>query len=224
MKPTESQDLLSCELVLRALSALPVAPERSAMPFVDYAKREINFKIVYYGPGFVGKVTNMQFIYERAKPELRSKLSSFATETERTMFFDFRPQTLGDVKGVGIRLHLYTVPGPVFSDVAHVNVLEGVDGIIFVADSQKSREDADVESLANLQANLVLNGRSLDDVPMVLQYNKRDLPDILSVAELDEMLNPGGRARFEAIAFKGVGVFDTLRAIAEQVVHRVSAG
>jgi signal recognition particle receptor subunit beta len=193
------------------------------MSFINYATREINFKIVYYGPGLVGKTTSMEFIYRQAKPESKGKMISLATETERTLFFDFRPQTLDAVKGLGCRLHLYTVPGPVFYDTSRVLILKGVDGIIFVADSQEARTEANVGSLENLETNLVVNGRSLDEVPMVLQYNKRDLPEILSVAELDEMLNPDGRARFETIASKGIGVFDTLRAVAKQVIQKASA-
>jgi signal recognition particle receptor subunit beta len=193
------------------------------MSFVNYVKREINFKIVYYGPGLAGKTTNMQYVYNRTNPESKGKLISLATETERTLFFDFQPQTLGKVRGFDCRLHLYTVPGPVFYDASRVLVLKGVDGIIFVTDSQEARTDANVEWLENLETNLEVNGHALDDVPMVLQYNKRDLPEIVSVSELDAMLNPAGRQRFEAIASQGVGVFETLKSVTEQVLQRTRA-
>jgi signal recognition particle receptor subunit beta len=188
------------------------------MSFVDYVKREINFKIAYYGPGLGGKTTNMQHIYARTPPELKGKMISLATATERTLSFDFRPQSLGTVKGFGCRLHLYTVPGPVFYDASRQLILEGVDGIIFVADSQAARAEANVESLENLETNLSVNGYTLEEVPMVLQYNKRDLPEISTVEELDAMLGPGGRVRFEAIAAKGVGVFETLKEVTKQIL------
>jgi signal recognition particle receptor subunit beta len=190
------------------------------MSFINYAAREIHFKIVYYGPGLVGKTTNMEFIYRRTEPEVRGKMTSLATETERTLFFDFRPQSLGKVRGFDCRLHLYTVPGPVFYDASRVLILKGVDGIIFVADSQKARTEANIECLQNLETNLEVNGYSIENVPMVLQYNKRDLPDISSVEELDAMLESAGRPRFEAIAREGVGVFDTLKALVKQVVQK----
>jgi signal recognition particle receptor subunit beta len=194
------------------------------MSFINYQAHEINFKIVYYGPGLVGKRTNMQFIYERTKPEARSKMISLATETERTLFWNFLPQGLGDVNGFACRLHLYTVPGPVFYDTSRVLILKGVDGIIFVADSQAARSNANVECFQNLETNLEVNGYSIEDVPLVFQYNKRDLPNISSVAELDAMLDRADRPRFEAVAPKGVGVFESLEAVAEPVLQRVREG
>src|SRR5690242_18702940 len=190
------------------------------MSFIDFEKREINFKIVYYGPGLAGKTSSMQYVYERTSPDSRGKLISLATETERTLFFNFLPQTLAKVRGLGCRLHLYTVPGPVFYDTSRRLILKGVDGVVFVADSQVERAEANVESLENLEQNLELNGFDVEGVPLVLQYNKRDLPNIVSVADLDAALNRDGRERFETIAAKGVGVFDTLKAIAKQVVMK----
>jgi mutual gliding-motility protein MglA len=194
------------------------------MSFIDYTKREINFKIAYYGPALAGRSSSMQFVYDKTAPEVRNKLVSLATETTRVLTFDFCPQTLGKILGFDGRLRLYTVPGPVFYDASRALILDGVDGIIFVADSQEARTEANIESLENLETNLAVNGRSLDDVPMVLQYNKRDLPEISSVAELDEMLNQAGRPRFETIASTGVGVFDTLKAVSKQVIEKASAG
>jgi mutual gliding-motility protein MglA len=188
------------------------------MAFIDYTKREINFKIVYYGPGLVGKTTSMEYIFKQTPPENRDKMVCFATETERTLFFNFRPQSLPEIRGFHARLHLYTVPGPVFYDTSRKLILKGVDGIIFVADSQPERADADVESLENLESNLAINGYDLDTVPLVLQYNKRDLPKVMPVADMDALLNPEHRQRFVSVARQGIGVFETLKAIAELVL------
>jgi signal recognition particle receptor subunit beta len=142
---------------------------------------------------------------------------SLATEAERTLFFDFRAQSL-EIRGFHIRLYLYTVPGPVFYDAARQLILKGVDGIIFVADSQPERAQADIESFENLESNLALHGYDLDTIPLVLQYNKRDLPNLMSVEDMDSMLNLDGRPRFESIAAQGIGVFDTLKSVARLVV------
>jgi signal recognition particle receptor subunit beta len=190
--------------------------------FIDYAQREINCKIVYYGPGLAGKTTNIHYVYSKTDPAYRTKLLSVATETERTLSFDFRPQSLGEVRGFHCRFHLYTVPGPVFYDPSRVQILKGADGVVFVADSQEARDVANVESLEELESNLALHGQSLGCMPLVLQYNKRDAPNILSVADLDAMLNPAGRPRFEAVASTGSGVFDTLKAVAKQVIAELT--
>ncbi len=151
------------------------------MSFINYAAREINVKIVYYGPGLGGKTTNLQYIYERSNPHQKGKLISLATETDRTLFFDFLPLDLGSVRGFKTRFHLYTVPGQVFYDASRKLILKGVDGVIFVADSQEARMDANVESLRNLELNLHENGFDLKAIPYVLQFNKRDLPTAVAV-------------------------------------------
>src|SRR5947207_956470 len=146
------------------------------MSFINYMAREINCKIVYYGPGLCGKTTNLQYIYERTNPDAKGKMISLATETERTLFFDFLPLSLGEIKGFKTRFHLYTVPGQVFYDASRKLILKGVDGVIFVADSQEARMEANIESIKNLEANLQAQGYELEKVPYVLQLNKRDLP------------------------------------------------
>jgi signal recognition particle receptor subunit beta len=194
------------------------------MSFINAQKRELHCKIVYYGPGLVGKTTNMQFIYNRTQPELRTKLICLATEEERTLFFSFTPQSLGEIHGHRVHFHLYTVPGPVFYDASRRLILKGVDGIVYVADSQAERLEANVESLENLESNLAVHGHQLERVPLVLQYNKRDLPSAMPVAELDEALNTFKRPAFAAVAVTGAGVFDTLKAVAKLVVAEQRAG
>ncbi len=187
------------------------------MTFINLMAREINCKIVYYGPGLCGKTTNLQYIYERTKPEAKGKMVSLATETDRTLFFDFLPLELGEIRGFKTRFHLYTVPGQVFYDASRKLILKGVDGCVFVADSQFARVDANEESLDNLRINLDEYGLSLDQIPYVVQYNKRDLPGIMTVDELRELLNPDKVPDFEAIACDGKGVFETLKAVARLV-------
>ncbi len=191
------------------------------MSFIDSAAREINLKIAYYGPGLSGKTTNIQHIYHRTHPDARTRLVSLATETERHLTFSFIPQSLAPIHGMRARFHLATVPGPVFYDVSRITVLKGADAVVFVADSQRARDEANVESLENLETNLAVHGAKLAELPLVLQYNKRDLPDTLSVAELDALLNQPGRARFEAIAHAGTGVFDTLKSACKQALERL---
>jgi signal recognition particle receptor subunit beta len=192
------------------------------MSYVNHLGKEINCKIVYYGPGLCGKTTNVQYIYETTRPDAKGKMISLATETDRTLFFDFLPIDLGSIRGFKVRFHLYTVPGQVFYDASRKLVLRGADGIVFVADSQINRAEANVESLENLEHNVTEYGMSLDAVPFVLQYNKRDLPDIMSVDELRSQLNPRGVPEFEATAPTGVGVIETLRGLSRLVLTRVS--
>lgn len=173
---------------------------------------------MYYGPGLCGKTTNLQFIYDRTRPESKGKMISLATETERTLFFDFLPLSLGDIRGFKTRFHLYTVPGQVFYDASRKLILKGVDGIVFVADSQEEREDANLESMDNLKENLIEQGMNLNNIPYVVQYNKRDLPNVLSVEQLRRDLNPNGVPDFESVASSGEGVFETLKAIAKLVL------
>jgi signal recognition particle receptor subunit beta len=194
------------------------------MSFINYSSREINCKIVYYGPGLCGKTTNLQYIYRRMNPESRGKMISLATETERTLFFDFLPLSLGEVRGFKTRFHLYTVPGQVFYDASRRLILRGVDGVVFSADSQLTRMDANVESLENLQVNLREQGDDGDKMPLVMQYNKRDLSQVASVAELHALLNYRNVPEFETVATTGVGVFETLKAVIKMVLIDLKKG
>ena len=194
------------------------------MSFINYMAREINCKIVYYGPGLCGKTTTLQYIYERTNPDAKGKMISLATETERTLFFDFLPLSLGEIRGFKTRFHLYTVPGQVFYDASRKLILKGVDGVVFVADSQIARMEANIESLENLRHNLAEQGYSLDKIPYVIQYNKRDLPNVVPVEELRELLNPMGVPDFEANARDGVGVFETLKAVSKLVLTELKKG
>jgi signal recognition particle receptor subunit beta len=192
------------------------------LTLINYSSREINVKIVYYGPGLCGKTTNIQYIYDKVTPETKGKLITLATEMDRTLFFDFLPLELGKVKGFKTRFHLYTVPGQVYYDASRKLILRGVDGIVFVADSQRTRYDANIESIYNLHENIADYQLKLDDIPFAIQYNKRDLPDVIAVKDLEEELNPKHYPAFEAVAPKGIGVFDTLKAVAKSVLRNLS--
>ncbi len=194
------------------------------MSFINYSSREINCKIVYYGPGLCGKTTNLQFIYSKTNPDVKGKMISLATETERTLFFDFLPLALGEIRGFKTRFHLYTVPGQVFYDASRKLILKGVDGVVFVADSQVERMEANLESMDNLKLNLQEQGYDLASVPLVVQYNKRDLPNAAPVEEMRRLLNPGGAPDFEAAATSGEGVFETLKAVARGVLSDLKRG
>jgi signal recognition particle receptor subunit beta len=195
------------------------------MAFINYSAREINCKLVYYGPGLCGKTTNLKVIYERTADTAKGKMISLATETERTLFFDFLPLALGEIRGFKTRFHLYTVPGQVFYDASRKLILKGVDGVVFVADSQEERFEANMESLENLQQNLGEQGLELARLPWVLQYNKRDLPNAVCVEELRKVLNPTGEVLdFEASAMTGKGVFETLKALAKLVLLELRKG
>ena len=194
------------------------------MSFINYSSREINCKIVYYGPGLCGKTTNLQYVYARTSPEAKGKMISLATETERTLFFDFLPLSLGEIRGFKTRFHLYTVPGQVFYDATRKLILKGVDGVVFVADSQIERMEANLESVENLRINLSEQGYDLNRIPYVVQYNKRDLPNVATVDELRRLLNPRGVPEFQAVAPTGVGVFDTLKQVAKLVLTELKRG
>ena len=197
---------------------------RKPLSFINFAAREINCKIVYYGAGLGGKTTNLQVIYQKTADQQKGKMISLATETERTLFFDFLPLDLGSVRGFKTRIHLYTVPGQVFYDASRKLILRGVDGIVFVADSQEQRMDANVEALENLMSNLKEHGYDFNKIPYVLQLNKRDLPNILPVDLLATELRKKNEAIVEAVAFQGVGVFETLKEIAKQFLTELKAG
>ncbi len=194
------------------------------MSFINFAAREINCKIVYYGAGLGGKTTNLQFIFDKTADKQKSKMISLATETDRTLFFDFLPLDLGTVRGFKTRFHLYTVPGQVFYDASRKLILRGVDGVVFVADSQEERQDANMEALDNLYENLKEHGYEFKKIPYVLQLNKRDLPNALAVEELTKELVRKGEPVFEAVAFQGQGVFETLKEIARLVLVELKKG
>ena len=192
------------------------------MSFINYSSREINCKIVYYGPGLCGKTTNLQYIYNKTNPEAKGKMISLATETERTLFFDFLPLSLGEIRGFRTRFHLYTVPGQVFYDASRKLILKGVDGVIFVADSQLERMDANVEAIENLETNLKAQGYDLKTIPYVLQLNKRDLPNVSPADEMVKLMRKKGEPVFEAVAAKGIGVFETLKGVAKLVLQELT--
>jgi len=192
--------------------------------FINFAAREINCKIVYYGAGLGGKTTNLQYIFDKTADKQRSKMISLATETDRTLFFDFLPLDLGTVRGFKTRFHLYTVPGQVFYDASRKLILRGVDGVVFVADSQEERMDANVEAIENLQDNLKEHGYDFNKIPYVLQLNKRDLPGVMTVDDLKKELVKRGEPVFEAVAFQGNGVFETLKEVARQVLVELRKG
>ncbi len=188
------------------------------MTFINYAAKEINCKIVYYGPGLGGKTTNLQYIYSKTSPDAKGKMISLATETDRTLFFDFLPLDLGTIRGFTTRFHLYTVPGQVFYDASRKLILKGADGVIFVADSQEERMESNIESIRNLEENLRQHGLDLATIPYALQFNKRDLPNAMPERELYRVLNYKREPTFKAIAPEGKGVFDTLKSVAKQIL------
>lgn len=194
------------------------------MSFINYASREINCKIVYYGPGLCGKTTNLKHIYEHTNADAKGKMISLETETERTLFFDFLPLSLGEIRGFKTRFHLYTVPGQVFYNASRKLILKGVDGVVFVADSQVDRLEANLESLDNLRDNLDEQGYTLNQLPYVIQYNKRDVHDAVDLGYLRQTINQDGVADFEAVATNGTGVFETLKAVAKQVLVELKKG
>ncbi len=191
------------------------------MSFVNRMTKEINCKIVYYGAGLCGKTANLNYIFAATKPESRGKMISLETETERTLFFDFLPLDLGKIGEYKVRFHLYTVPGQVFYDASRKLILKGADGVVFVVDSQEARLEANIESLENLEQNLNAYNNSLAKIPHVVQYNKRDMPNVLPVDELRAQLNPHKAPELEAVAKTGTGVFDTLKGLAKVVLTQL---
>ncbi len=192
------------------------------MALINYSTKEITFKIVYYGPAMSGKTTNLRFIYEKLPEELKGKFTSIATQDERTLFFDFLPLDLGNIKGYTIKLSLYTVPGQAIYSLTRKTILRATDGIIFVADSQKAIFEKNIESLKDMVENMKEYGLNIENTPIVLQYNKRDLEDIISVEELNKTLNFNSFPYFEAIAVQGVGVMESLKLISKLVIRKVT--
>ena len=194
------------------------------MPFINFPAREINCKLVYYGPGLGGKTANLQWIYDHTGTAQKGKMISLATETDRTLFFDFLPIDLGTVRGFKTRIHLYTVPGQVFYEASRKLILKGADGVVFVADSQEERLDANLETLENLREHLKEHKLDFNTIPYVLQLNKRDLPGVLSIEELRKQLQVKGEPINEAVAITGQGVFETLREVAKLVLAELKKG
>lgn len=188
------------------------------MSFINYNSKEINCKIVYFGPSMIGKTTNLQFIYSQTHPDGKGKMISLQTDTERTLFFDFLPLALGTLRGFKIRFHLYTVPGQSYYDAMRKSILRGVDGIVFVSDSQVTRMEANLENLATLRSNLEEQGYEIENIPLVYQYNKRDLPNVCPIPEMAKVLNPRGLPSYEAVASNGFGVLETLKGLSKLIL------
>jgi signal recognition particle receptor subunit beta len=192
--------------------------------FINHAAKEINCKIIYYGPGLSGKTTNVQCIYAQTQLEERGKLVTLSTENERTLFFDFLPLSIGEVSGFKTRFHLYTIPGQTFYEISRQFILKGIDGIVFVADSQSERMEANIESFESLEKALEKQGYDIHKIPLVFQYNKRDLPGNVTIQELESTFNPMRRPYFEAIASRGQGVMETLQSISQLVIRELKGG
>lgn len=191
------------------------------MALINYSSKEINCKIVYYGPGLGGKTTNIKHIYSKVNPNHRGKLMSLDTELDRTLFFDFLPVDLGNVKGFSVHFHLYTVPGQVYYNASRKLILKGVDGLIFVADSQIERFEDNIDSMDNLHDNLIEYHKKVEEIPLAIQYNKRDLPNIVSLNELEDALNPRGVFFCEGVAVEGIGVFEPLKEVSKKVLRKL---
>jgi signal recognition particle receptor subunit beta len=194
------------------------------MSFINYAGKEINCKIVYVGPGLSGKTTNVQHIFENTQQDRKGKLMTLSTENERTLFFDFLPLSVGEIRGYKTRFHLYTIPGQTFYEVSHQFILKGVDGVVFVADSQAERMEANIESFDLLEKSLEKQGYDLVRLPIVFQYNKRDLEHAVSIKELETTFNPRRRPHFEAVASRGEGVMETLQEISQMIIKELKGG
>ncbi len=194
------------------------------MSFINYNAKEIHCKVVYYGPSLGGKTTNIQWVYQQTAEDQKSKLIALNTDIERTLFFDFLPLNVGDIRGFKTRFHLYTVPGQVVYDASRKLILKGLDGVIFVADSQVERMDENLESLRNLERNLEQQGYDIREIPLVMQYNKRDLPNVASLAEMRSALNPYNATEIEGCASEGKGVFESLKTVSKSIIHVLKGG
>lgn len=194
------------------------------MSFINYNAKEIHCKVVYYGPSLGGKTTNIQWVYQKTAEDQKSKLVALNTDIERTLFFDFLPLNIGDIRGFQTRFHLYTVPGQVVYDASRKLILKGLDGVIFVADSQVERMDENLESLRNLEKNLEQQGYDIKEIPLIMQYNKRDLPNVASMAELRSALNPYNAPEIESCASEGRGVFESLKTVSKSIINVLKGG
>jgi mutual gliding-motility protein MglA len=194
------------------------------MSFINYNAKEIHCKVVYYGPSLGGKTTNIQWVYQSTADDQKSKLVALNTDIERTLFFDFLPMNVGEIRGFKTRFHLYTVPGQVVYDASRKLILKGLDGVVFVADSQTERMDENIESLRNLEKNLEQQGYDIRNIPLVIQYNKRDLPNAAPIEELRRHLNFYNSPEFEAVASEGKGVMDTLKTVSKSILTVLKGG
>ncbi len=194
------------------------------MSFVNHNKKEVNCKIVYYGPGLGGKTTNIQYVYKKTSGDNKGNMIKLNTENERTLFFDFLPLELGEIRGYKTRFHLYTVPGQVFYEASRKLILRAVDGLIFVADSQLEKMEANIESLDGLEKNLTEQGYDISKIPLVFQWNKRDLPNVTPCEDLEKRLNKWGSPAYEAAAVNGNGVFETLKEVSKLVLMNLKGG
>lgn len=194
------------------------------MSFINYNAKEIHCKIVYYGPSLSGKTTSLQWVYEKTNGDDRSELTELPTDVERTLFFDFLPMDMGEIRGFKTRFHLYTVPGQVVYDASRRLILKGLDGIVFVADSQAERMEENIKSMENLEKNLELQGYDIKSVPLSIMYNKRDLPNALPLGELRNALNKHGVPDFEGVAREGQGVFESLKTNLKSIVTTLKGG
>lgn len=194
------------------------------MSFINYNAKEIHCKVVYYGPSLGGKTTNIQWVYQKTAEDQKSKLVALNTDIERTLFFDFLPLNVGDIRGFKTRFHLYTVPGQVVYDASRKLILKGLDGVIFVADSQVERMDENLEALRNLEKNLEQQGYDIREVPLIMQYNKRDLPNVASLAEMRSALNPYNAPEIESCASEGRGVFESLKTVSKSIINVLKGG
>ncbi|WP_413559027.1 GTP-binding protein [Bdellovibrio sp. HCB209] len=194
------------------------------MSFINYNAKEIHCKVVYYGPSLGGKTTNIQWVYQKTAEDQKSKLVALNTDIERTLFFDFLPLNVGEIRGFKTRFHLYTVPGQVVYDASRKLILKGLDGVIFVADSQIERMDENLESLRNLETNLEQQGYDIKEIPLIMQYNKRDLPNVASLAEMRSALNPYNAPEIEGCASEGKGVFESLKTASKSIINVLKGG
>lgn len=194
------------------------------MSFFNHNAKEIHCKIVYYGPSLGGKTTNLQWVYQHTAQEQRSKLVALNTDIERTLFFDFLPLNIGEIRGYKTRFHLYTVPGQVIYDASRKLILKGLDGVVFVADSQAERMEENIQAFRNLERNLEAQGYDIREVPLVIQYNKRDLPSAASMKELRANLNLYNSPEFEATASEGKGVIESLKTVSKSIINVLKGG
>jgi hypothetical protein len=194
------------------------------MSFINNNAKEIHCKVVYYGPSLGGKTTNIQWVYNQTSQDQKSKLNALETDIERTLFYDFLPLNVGDIRGFRTKFHVYSVPGQVIYDASRKLILKGLDGVIFVADSQQERMEENIESLRNLERNLEQQGYNLREVPLIMQYNKRDLPNICSVSEMRSALNPFNAPEFEACAAEGKGVFESFKTLSKSIINVLRGG